>query len=135
MAKHPYIKLSGHEAIYRPYVKISLINPHNYKQTPQIRGLIDSGADVCLASKDIALWLGIQFKENDEKISIGTANRSQSYAVKKSVILATEEGRYECPFFFIDDVPPDEPPLLGQLGFFDHFHTCFDWRSKTFEIL
>ena len=134
MAKYPYIQLPESEAIYRPYVQIWLSNRDNKNQTPRIRGLIDSGADVCLASKDIALWLGIQFDQKEETIPIGTANGTSSDAVKKTIILMTEAGQYECPFFFIDDLPPDEPPLLGQLGFFDHFKVCFDWENKTFEI-
>jgi hypothetical protein len=87
MAKYPYIQLPESRAIYRPYIQIWLSNPHHQKQTPRIRGLIDSGADVCLASKDIALWLGIQFDEKDERISIGTANGTNSDAIKKMVIL------------------------------------------------
>lgn len=134
MAKHPYILLPGSKVTYRPYVQMGLSNPHNQKQTPRIRGLIDSGADVCLASKDIALWLGIQFDEKEETTLIGTANGTTTDAVKKTIILTTEAGQYECPFFFIEGIPPDEPPLLGQRGFFDHFKVCFDWENKTFEI-
>ena len=70
MAKYPYILLPGSKAIYRPYVQLWLSNPHNQKQSPRIRGLIDSDADVCLASKDIALWLGIQFDEQAETIPL-----------------------------------------------------------------
>ena len=135
MAKHPYILLPGSEATYRPYIQMGLSNPHNQKQTPRIRGLIDSGANVCLASRDIALWLGIQLDQKEDTIPIGTANGTTSDAVKKTVILMTEAGRYECPFFFIDGISPDEPPLLGQLGFFDHFKVCFDWEHKTSEII
>ncbi len=134
MAKHPYIPLPGNKAIYRPYLRIWLCNPHNQKQTPRIRGLIDSGSDICLASKDIALWLGIRFDGNEDTVSIATANGSISSAIKKMITLMTEEGQHESPFFFVDSITPDEPPLLGQLGFFDHFKVCFDLRNKTFEI-
>lgn len=134
MAKYSYVPLPGNKAIYRPYLRVWLRNPDNQKQTPQIRGLIDSGSDICLASKDIALWLGIQFDGEEDIVSIATANGSISSAVKKAIILKTDEGQHECPFFFVEGITPDEPPLLGQLGFFDHFRVCFELKHKTFEI-
>lgn len=134
MAKHQYILLPGGKTIYRPYLAIWLHNPQNQKQTPRIRGLIDSGSDICLASRDIALWLGIQFNGDEDIAAIATANGSISHAVKKPVIITTEEGQHECPFFFVDGITPDEPPLLGQVGFFDHFKVCFDLKNTVFEI-
>ena len=134
MANYSYIPLPGKNGIYRPYVRIWLCNPQSRKQTPRIRGLIDSGSDICLASKDIALWLGIQFDGEEDMVSVATANGSISTAVKKTVIMTTEEGQYECPFFFVDGITPDEPPLLGQLGFFDHFKICFDLENKCFQV-
>ena len=134
MAKYPYIPLPGSKSIYRPYLRIKLSNPQNQKQTPRIRGLIDSGSDICLASKDIALWLGIQFDGDENTVSIATGNGSISHAVKKTIIITTAEGQHESPFFFVDGITPDEPPLLGQLGFFDHFKVCFDLRNKSFEV-
>jgi hypothetical protein len=85
MARYFYVPLPGSKAIYRPYLRIWLRNPHSQKQTPQIRGLIDSGSDICLASKDIALWLGIQFDGDEDVVSIATANGSILSAVKKTV--------------------------------------------------
>lgn len=128
MAKYSYIPLPGRTAIYRLYLRLWLRSLQNQKQTPHIRGLIDSSSEIYLASKDIVLWLGIQFDGDEERVSIATANGSISSAVKKTIILMTEEGHHECPFFFVDGITPDEPPLLGQLGFFDHF------KVKTFEI-
>jgi hypothetical protein len=134
MANYSYIPLPGSQDIHRPYVRIWLHHPKSHKRTPQILGLLDSGSDICLASKDIALWLGIHFNGDEESIAIETANGSRSYAVKHPLIITTEERQYECPFFFVDGLSPDEPPLLGQQGFFDHFRVCFDWKNKTFEL-
>ena len=133
MATYPYIPLLG-KSIYRPYLRIWLSNQANQKRTPRIRGLLDSGSDICLASKEIGLWLGLHFAEAEETVSIQTANGSVSHAVKKIVTLITEESQHECPFFFVEGITPDQPPLLGQQGFFDHFKVCFDLSNKTFEV-
>src|SRR6185295_15376427 len=96
--------------------------------------IIDSGADICMASQDIAMWLGIEFAGNEEVVIFSTANETISQAIKKVVTLTTQEGEYECPFFFVDGITPDKKPLLGQQGFFDHFKVCFDLKHQAFEI-
>jgi hypothetical protein len=133
MATYPYIPLPA-KPIHRPYLRIWLSNQNNQKRTPQIRGLLDTGSDICLASKEIGIWLGIHFVGDEETVSIQTANGSISYAVKKTVTLITEESQHKCPFFFVEGITPDQPPLLGQQGFFDHFKVCFDLNNKVFEI-
>ena len=133
MAKRQYLKIPKTN-IYRPYIGIWLSNPRTEKKTPLIRGLIDSGADICTAPKELALWLGITFDEQDDLAHIVTADGSISNAVKKVVIISLEKDRYECPFLFVEGIPPDQPILLGQEGFFDHFKICFDRQQKAFEI-
>ncbi len=134
MAQYHYTTLPGSKSIQRPYLRLRLTNPVTHKQTPPLRGLIDSGADICLGSHELAVWLGLQFDGQEEKITITTANGTTTDAVKKSVLLTTEAGQYHCPFFFAEGIPPDAPPLLGQQGFFDHFRVCFELRTNTFEI-
>ena len=83
MAKRPYLKIPNTN-IYRPYVGISFSNPETEKKTPLIRGLLDSGADICTAPKELALWLGIPFDKQDDLAQIATADGSISKAEKKS---------------------------------------------------
>lgn len=133
MAKFSYTRIPGSK-LYRPLVDIQFSHPQTGKATPQIQALIDSGADICMAPHDIALWLGLEFDGSEEIITFSTANDSLSQAIKKEVILTTPEGRYHCPVFFMNGMIPDRKPLLGQLGFFDHFKICFDFREQSFQI-
>lgn len=134
MASHPYTLIPGKRPYYRPYLRLRLGNPQTKKLTPPIRGLIDSGADICLAAKELALWLGLKFSGNEETFTVITANGTTCQAVRKTVLLITEEGECRCPFFFAEGIPLDAPPLLGHLGFFDRHRICFDLKKKLFEI-
>jgi hypothetical protein len=120
--------------VYRPLLPIKLEYPPTKKCTPPIRALIDSGADVCMCTLEVGLWLGITFDGTEDEFSIETANGSLSRAVKKTVTLITDKNQFECPFFFVEGINPLKIPLLGQQGFFDHYKVCFDREHKTFEI-
>ena len=132
--KYHYTKLPGKSVIYRPYILIRLSNPINQKQTPSIRALIDSGADICLASQELAIWLGVKFSGQEETTKIMTANGSITLAARKKVILHFQNKQIICPVYFAQKIPADSTPLLGQLGFFDHFHICFNLANKYFQI-
>jgi hypothetical protein len=135
MATHPYELIPpAARKMYRPIIRIKLKYAQTGKATPQIRALLDSGADMCMAPLEIALWLGVTFDGTEQAVSIQTANGSISQAVKKTVTIATREGEYECPFFFVEGLNPTRTLLLGQLGFFDHFEICFDLPNRQFEI-
>ena len=133
MAKYAYTLIPGTK-LYRPLIDIQLSHPNTGKATPPIQAVLDSGADICMASQDIALWLGIMFEGNEEVVTFATANETTSQAIKKTITFITQEGIYKCPFFFVDGITPDKKPLLGQQGFFDHFKVCFDLKNKAFEI-
>ncbi len=135
MAQYPYRLVPPvSKNVYRPILKVQLGHPETKKFTPEIKALVDSGADICMASMDIALWLGIEFDGSENSFSIETANSSISQAIKKTITLSTPETHYRCPFFFVD-IPPNKPILLGQQGFFDHFKVCFDFENKAFELI
>ena len=132
MAKRRYTHLPD-KKLHRPYVELSLSNPETNKETPWLWGWLDSGSDICLAPMNIAIWLGIQFDGSEEDFSISTVS-GVSQAIKKEVIFLIDEGQNQCPFFFVEGLSLDQPILLGQRGFFDHFQVCFDFPQKTFEI-
>lgn len=135
IAKYSYDLIPpASKQVYRPILPIKLAYPQTHKCTPPIRALIDSGADACMCSLEVGVWLGIEFDGREDELSIETANGSLSRAIKKTVTLMTDSKQFACPFFFVEGINPLKVPLLGQLGFFDHFKVCFDWKYKTFEI-
>ena len=134
MPKYNYTQLPGSRTIYRPYIQIKIENPLNKKQTPPIRALIDSGADICLASQELAIWLGVKFTGKESTVEITTANGTTALASKKKVILHIQNQKFNSFMFFAQKIPPDSAPLLGQLGFFDKFKICFNLQNKKFQI-
>lgn len=99
-----------------------------------VTALIDSGADVCFCSKDIADFLGVSAK-GKEKIIFTTANRSSLPTFLDILTLYVGGKTYECSFYISDKLPPETPIILGQLGFFDHHRITFDLENKEIEIV
>ena len=132
MPKYPYYIPS--KGVFKPWIKISLGYKKTHKIIPvSIVALIDSGADVCFCSKDIGIWLGVNFKKKD-RFEFKTANSSILVAFKGIVTLYACGTDYECPFYFADFLPKETPIILGQSGFFDHFKITFDLPNKQIEI-
>lgn len=133
MAKYPYYIPSPN--VYKPWIRVSLGYKTTHKITPAaIVALIDSGADVCFCSKNIGLWLGVRFR-NKKPVKFTAANRTQFEAVKEAITLYVAGKRYECVFYFTDDLPHETPIILGQLGLFDHFRITFDLKNREIEII
>jgi hypothetical protein len=108
MAKYFYEHDPTKSHVPRPIFPIKIGYSKTKKTTPPIRALLDRGADVCLLSKEIALWLGISFTGSEEQFSIVTANGATSQAVRKKVTLITEIKRYSCPELFCRRYQPSQ---------------------------
>lgn len=135
MSKYPYTELpriSG--SIYKPLIPIGISYKKTHKIIPEIRALVDSGADVCFCSKDIGIWLGITFKKSSIEEFIA-ANNQTFQSVKHMVTLSIAGKQYECPFYFSDTLPRQTPIILGQFGFFDHFKVTFNFENKEMELV
>lgn len=133
MAKYPYFIPSLN--VYKSWIRVSLGYKKTHKVTPgAIVALIDSGADVCFCSKNIGLWLGVQFR-NKQEATFTAANGTTFEGIKEVITLYVAGGSYECPFYFSDTLPHQTPVILGQLGFFDHFKIAFDLKNKEIEIV
>ncbi|OGH15248.1 MAG: hypothetical protein A3H50_03575 [Candidatus Levybacteria bacterium RIFCSPLOWO2_02_FULL_37_10] len=132
MAKYPYF--SPDNKTLKPWIKISLGYRETHKVSPGVIALIDSGADVCFCKEDIGIWLGIKFSKKEPTI-FTTANRSTFRAQKEAVTIYACGKKYDCLFYFTNDLPHETPIILGQLGFFDRFKITFDLKNKEMEIL
>lgn len=133
MAKYPYYSPTPN--VYKPWIFVRLGYKKTHKVTSAlIPALVDSGADVCFCSKDIGMWLGVQFKGKNPVI-FTTANRTSLTTFKEVVSLYFENKQHEFPFYFSDELPRETPIILGQLGFFDKFIIKFDRQNKEMEIV
>ena len=133
MAKYPYFIPSPN--VYKSWIRVSLGYKKTHKVTPAaIVALVDSGADVCFCSKNIGLWLGVQFRKKQEG-KFTAANGTTFQAIKETITLHVAGKSYDCPFYFSDELPHVTPVILGQRGFFDHFKITFDLKNKEIEIV
>lgn len=136
MYKYPYTILpSEFGSVYKPLIPVYLNYKTTHKITPPILALIDSGADVCFCSKNIGIWLGINFARRRISRKFVTANNTTFTAYQEEINLYFgKEKINNCPFFFADSLPKETPLILGQLGFFDHYRISFDIKNKEIEI-
>jgi hypothetical protein len=135
MSIFPYTELPSRKRItYSPLLNVRLNYKKTHKITHPISALVDSGADICMCSKDIGIWLGIDFRKLKEEIELRGISNCPIKAVKENVNLIVNNKDYLCPFYFSEDYPPNKPLILGQIGFLDHFIVSFDYRNKKFEV-
>lgn len=133
MPIYPYFIPQG--GVYKPWIPVRLNFKKTHKVTPHnITALVDSGADVCFCSEDIAFWLGSRDHKNKEHREFTTANGGKFMAYKEEIDLITAGKSYKCPFYISNELPRETPIILGQLGFFDHFKVIFDLPNKQINI-
>lgn len=133
MYKYPYYIPTN--KVYKPWIPVNI----GYKKTQKITGasvtaLIDSGADVCFCSKDIAHVLGVTEK-GKQKMIFTTANGTPLPTFLETLTLYIGGKIYDCSFYISDKLPAETPIILGQLGFFDHHRVTFDLENKEIEII
>ena len=132
MRKYPYYIPAN--KVYKPWITVGIGYKKTHKiTTAPITALIDSGADVCFCSKDIADFLGVSEK-NKKKVIFTTANRSPLPTFLEELTIYVGGRSYDCSFYISDKLPLETPIILGQLGFFDHHKVTFDLESKEIEI-
>ncbi len=132
MRKYPYYIPAN--KIYKPWITVSIGYKKAHKITPApITALIDSGADVCFCSKEIADFLSVNEKNKTTKV-FTTANGSPLPTFQETLTLYVGGRIYDCTFYISDKLPVETPIILGQLGFFDNHKVTFDLENKAIEI-
>ena len=118
-----------------PGYPLGLIIKKTHKILPSgVIALIDSGADVCFCSEDIAFWLGSRRRGKEQK-EFTTANGGKFNTYKDNFNILACGKIYECPFYVSSELPKETPIILGQYGFFDKFTIKFNLPQKSIEIL
>jgi hypothetical protein len=130
--KYPYYIPA--QNVYKPWIPIRLCYKKTHKVLPSnITALIDSGADVCFCSEDVAFWLGSR-KQKKEEREFTTANSGKFKGYKETFVLMTCGKTYDCPFYISPNLPRETPIILGQCGFFDNFTVTFDLKNREMII-
>lgn len=95
--------------------------------------LIDSGADYCIFSLDIADALSIKLNANDEAIFMG-AGKEKIKGFWSKIRINISGTTYEAKVIFAE-ISDFGHGILGQNGFFDHFKITFDVKNKEIEVV
>ena len=124
----PFTKF-GPDDIPRPWLPITVINPHTNKKI-KLYGLIDTGADECALPAQYAVLLGHNLQLGYPK-EINTEN-GKTLAYFHTV-------RIEIPDFTVQDtlidfMPNLNVPLLGVKSFLSNFILTVDYPNLTFSL-
>ena len=113
-----------------PSIPIFLIG----KETFETTGLLDSGADISVISKDIADLLGLDLS-GETHPAYGIGGKVDSIESKVSITLEKGHEHYEIslPIKVILG-QYDFPFLLGRIGFFDNFVISFDQSNEKVSL-
>ena len=113
-----------------PIIPITLIG----KEIIITSGIVDSGADSCAISKNMAEKLNLPLLGTKE-VTRGIGGSVES--IQSRVIISVRQGneayRFNIPINIILK-SHDFPVLLGQEGFFDKFIITFDRKEEKFSL-
>jgi hypothetical protein len=114
----------------RAKIKIRIFNKKRYVD---VLALIDSGADYCLFSGEIAEIIGIENIRDGHKLDFfGLEGRSISFY---SNDIEIQVGNYKFPCEGYFSYKYKGPPLLGENGFFSVFKVIFDFQEEEIELV
>jgi hypothetical protein len=132
---HPFMSFDGH--IYRPYLKIRIINSHTGKDL-KTYGIVDTGADECAIPASFAPILGHELQAGVTK-QIMTGNGSTiaySHTTQFEIFHPeSDQVLYAMPETPIDFMPNLHVVLLGVNSFLNKFVLKIDYPKKDFSII
>lgn len=133
---YPYVE--PQRGVFLPWIMVRLGNKkEGTRLSKPVVALVDSGAEVCFCSKEIADYLGIELRSTRAQDFTTASNGTFSAYKVNDLKLYVCKRAYACEFYVTDSLPPQLPIILGQKGFFDHHKVAFDFKKKemTLEIV
>lgn len=95
-------------------------------------GLIDSGADYCIFSLEIAKELGLKISTKNKTKFVGIGkDKVEGYWGEIDIRIGNSIYTTEVIFAEISDFGHG---VLGQQGFFDHFDVKLSYQKQSIEI-
>lgn len=126
------------QPVSRPFVPVSLATDD--ASTPELEGLIDTGADAILASDLLADELGLDLADNDGEELHAVGGRTV-VARCKTVSLRLHHRddsstlcEWRAPMGFVDGWHSFGLVLLGNVGFLDHFTIAASRFSQAVAV-
>jgi len=121
--------------IWRPTLRVLLseadrLEPHHF--------LVDSGADLSLASRDLCDSLGKNWENGKKRILHGISRKEvcqmESRVHDVEIVVVELSIQITIPICFAEG---HAPLLLGREGFFEYFHVTFDRQAllTTFKFV
>ena len=115
-------------AIKRPIIEIIILTKNNYTIYPV---LIDSGADYCIFSTELAKDLGVELSKS--KISFRGIGKGKVMGRLAEIEMRISNHMYKTKVLFTE-IGKFGHGILGQHGFFDHFDVKLSYQKQTIEI-
>ncbi len=100
-------------------------------------GLLDSGADISLMPKDLAILLGLDIENKSADESRGIGGRVRTIRTVVPIVVEAKRGHEKHHLSLPINVLLDgeaPPLLLGRAGFFDRFIITFDEAAQKITL-
>jgi hypothetical protein len=130
--KFAYKRFSN--GVVRPIIPITIRNPRT-KEEVRHQALVDSGADICIFSSDLAELIGIDVAAGRKQMVSGVvAGEARPYYLH-DVELEVGGSPKLATIAFMPELSNIGHGLLGQAGFFDRFKFVkFEHAKSTIEL-
>jgi hypothetical protein len=120
--------------VQRPIIPITIRNPRT-KQEIRHQALVDSGADLCIFSTDIAELIGIDVAAGRKQMVSGVMAGETRHYYLHDIELVVGGAAKLSTIAFMPDLSNNGHGLLGQLGFFDRCKFVkFEHAKFTIEL-
>ena len=128
--KFPYTTHPEHSGKLRPFIKVIL--QYKRKKTT-IYALADTGADCTVFERDIGKSLGINITSGRRDTMIGIGNEScPVYFHRITLIIGKYKIKTDVAFSNTSRMPFF--PILGHVGFFEHFKVLFNCAQNYIDV-
>ena len=115
--------------IRRPIIPILLLSDTHFAI---YKALIDSGADYCIFSTDLAVLLGIDLSYKN-KVSVTGVGGHEVKGYWKKITIRIGDIIYSTKIIF-GEISGFGHGILGQKGFFDHFDVKLSYNKQIIEL-
>lgn len=123
-----YSYLTITPTIRRPIIEIIVKSDKNFAIYPV---LIDSGADYCIFSNELARIFGVELSKT--KIKFHGIGKNQVLGQWGEIEVKISNHNYKTKVLFTE-ISQFSHGILGQLGFFDHFDVKLSHQKQIIEI-
>lgn len=119
------------EYTYRPLVDVMVSGPN---KTRRFKGLVDSGTEITVMDKSIALLLGIELAERPTGKLSGLGEWREGSITPVSLQIDRFGETFTFSVLFVEDLQRNFDIILGQQDFFFNFDITFQKSKNMFYL-